>query len=572
MKRLNLIIVMLCAAFIVQSAVGHEFRRAFTLEDARGATCRVCVNGARGTGFFVGVEDGYACIFTNFHVVDKNQVARCDFWTNGYMESVTGRIVWRAYDLNKSYDFAQIRVPVDDLAKIDPAWLQFGGSDATPAIGSIIISSGAPDGRFPQAWKGQILEYYNGKTAVFSPPPVPGQSGSPICEYIDNELFVTGILTWLFGEKGRDDSKGGAIPVANLYKALGKRGANVDYHDDASPVPPNATECAEKTAVSPCILEFTQDDCPPCLEAQRDIEFLRALNVPVYVYDVASEAGSEYVKRYGVERTPTFILLDKDFKPVQTFVGAGKSEEIRTAFEKTKAQSQVQTQDQSVSSSSSSTVEKSQVVNEGNQGGDVPGSELPPVLSDSGRVASPSVPSVINLPELVPLPEKLDFRLRPPVYESAIDVGIFDDAENHWQELKRRRNKGSDDDQSKDEDQAEKEEKARPRLKDKLQDGTSEIIGQSINKAIENLKLKMKEKWEAVKFAVLMGFCLILAVALLIAQGIAVALKWAFRKIYAKFKEVRSALEKLRQEESSSSSSDVAKTAAKTAQNGKEKK
>lgn len=529
MKRLNLIIVMLCAAFVVQSAVGHEFRRAFTLEDARGATCRVCVNGARGTGFFVGVEDGYACIFTNFHVVDKNQVARCDFWTNGYMESVTGRIVWRAYDLNKSYDFAQIRVPVDDLAKIDPAWLQFGGSDAMPSVGSIIISSGAPDGRFPQAWKGQILEYYNGKTAVFSPPPVPGQSGSPICEYIDNELFVTGILTWLFGEKGRDDSKGGAIPVANLYKALGKRGANVDYHDDASPVPPNATECAENTAVSPCVLMFTQEDCPPCLEARQDVAFLRALNVPVYVYDIATELGTEYVKRYQIERTPTFLLLDKDFKPVRTFVGAGKSEEIRTAFEKIKIQTQVP--------------EKSKDTPPEGQGGDAPNSELPPVLSDSGRVASPSVPSVINLPELAPLPEKSDFRLRPPVYESAIDVGIFDDAENHWQELKRRRNKGNEDDQPKDDDQSTKEDKARPRLKDKIQDGTSEIISQSINKAVENLKIKMKEKWEAAKFTILAGFCLIVIIALLIAQIIIEMMKWLWNKGVAKWREIRVAID-----------------------------
>lgn len=529
MKRLNLIIVMFCAAFVVQSAVGHEFRRAFTLEDARGATCRVCVSGARGTGFFVGVEDGYACIFTNFHVVEKNQVARCDFWTNGYMESVTGRIVWRAYDLNKSYDFAQIRVPVDDLAKIDPAWLQFGGSDAMPSVGSIIISSGAPDGRFPQAWKGQILEYYNGKTAVFSPPPVPGQSGSPICEYIDNELFVTGILTWLFGEKGRDDSKGGAIPVANLYKALGKRGANVDYHDDASPVPPNATECAENIAVSPCVLMFTQEDCPPCLEARQDVAFLRALNVPVYVYDIATELGTEYVKRYQIERTPTFTLLDKNFKPVQSFVGAGKSDEIRAAYEKIKAQSQVP--------------EKSKDAPPEGQGGDAPNSELPPVLSDSGRVASPSVPSVINLPELAPLPEKSDFRLRPPVYESAIDVGIFDDAENHWQELKRRRNKGNEDDQPKDDDQSTKEDKARPRLKDKIQDGTSEIISQSINKTIENLKIKMKEKWEAAKFTILAGFCLIVIIALLIAQIIIEMMKWLWNKGVAKWREIRVAID-----------------------------
>lgn len=518
MKRAFRFVVALSACFFFSmSATAHEFKRAVTLEDARGATCRVCVPGARGTGFFFGVEGEYGLIGTNYHVVQKNKSGRLDFWTNGYMESVNATIDWRAYNLALIYDFAIMRVPVDELAKINPCWIALAGADAKPNVGAIIISCGAPDGRFPQAWKGQLTEYYNGKTAVFSPPPVPGQSGSPICEYVNGELFVTGILTWLFGEKGNDDSKGGAIPIANLYKALGIRGADVEYHDDnASPIPPDATECAESTSASaPCILMFTQANCPPCVDAERDVEFLRALGVPVYVYDVATAVGSEYVKRYGVERTPTFVLLDKEYRPVVIRVGAGKGDELREEYEKHVEKLRAELNNI-----------KAELSGDGARDGKVlTGQTLP---SDRAVPPSPDSSAIINLPEAAPL----DFRQRAPVCESARNVGIFDDADARWQELKRKRNNGE---QPKDDDQSTKEDKTRPKLKERLQDGTSEIINQAVNKTIEKLKAQMKEKWEAVKFTVFMTFCFILALALLIASAIAhgvnALLRWALGAI-----------------------------------------
>ena len=268
--------VLLAAApcFAADVADDYPFVRAQTFEDAWKASCRVCVDGARGSGTHVGGVANAAYIMTNYHVVTKNDSARLDFWTNGKMESVRGVVVWRAYNAQKAEDFAAIAVRVDDLKKINPPWVALGGADARPSVGAVIVSSGAPDGRFPQAWKGQILEYYRGETAIFSPPPVPGQSGSAICEYVDGELFVTGILTWLIGEKGNDNSKGGAIPVANIYRALEERGTNVDFHDDASPIPPGAQECSE--LVGPCVLEFTQANCPPCKDAETDVAQLRA--------------------------------------------------------------------------------------------------------------------------------------------------------------------------------------------------------------------------------------------------------------------------------------------------------
>ena len=567
------------------ACLAHEFKQAVTLDDARGATCRVCVTGARGTGFFFGVEGDYALVATNYHVVQKNQKARLDFWTNGVMESVTASIDWRAYNLNLLYDFAIMRVRVDDLAKINPAWIPLAGADARPRVGAIIISSGAPDGRFPQAWKGQVLEYYNNKTAVFAPPPVPGQSGSPICEYVDGELFVTGVLTWLFGEKGRDESKGGAIPIANLYKALGKSGGGeVDYHDDdASPIPDNATECSETSdyavaetygvygadaekAAAPCIIEFTQNNCPPCVDAETDIEFLRALNVPVYVFDVNSERGAKYVQAYKVERTPTFVLLDSQYKPVKSFVGAGKHDEILTAFEKVKFEKPA--------AGGASMPESSLPSHSGAEDRGAPS-----VSNDAGSSAVPTQdertteaetqtttenPSaapvgglnVIDLPSMAPI---VDFRNRPPVYEPATNVGIFEDSDERWQRLKKKR-----DERAAEDEESGNGDKARPRLKERIEDGTSEIINQGINKAVEGLKARMKEKWEAVKFTLLMGFCFALAVALLIAEGIVAVVKFCCRKIAGKFREVKTALEDFKKAQGNGAEPDVKTDTADT--------
>ena len=150
-----LIVLALCRSALAVDA--PKFKQGVTFEDAHGAVCRVRVNGAMGTGFFFGCENGNACIATNYHVVTKNQVATFDFWTNGYMQSITGKLVWKSFDGDEGYDFAVGYVDPNELKKIDPPWLPLAGADAYPSIGAVIISCGEPDGRFTQAWKGQIL-------------------------------------------------------------------------------------------------------------------------------------------------------------------------------------------------------------------------------------------------------------------------------------------------------------------------------------------------------------------------------------------------------------------------------
>jgi len=220
------------------------FRAAQTFDDAHAASCRVRVDGASGSGTFVGVAGGLAWILTNYHVVGRAKTARLDFWTNSVLESVDAAVKWRAYDASRGYDFAFCTLDPAELARIAPPFVRLGGPDATPSRDAFIVSSGCPDGRFAQAWRGKIVSFWNDSTALFQPPPVPGQSGSGVLERVDGRLTLVAVLTWLVGERGRDDSKGGAIPVANLHEAAAPGSPAAAPFGD--PIPPGAIECRRR--------------------------------------------------------------------------------------------------------------------------------------------------------------------------------------------------------------------------------------------------------------------------------------------------------------------------------------
>ena len=420
--KIALVILALIVLFLwANQSYGVEFRRAETFEDAYGATCRVSVSGARGTGFFIGTYGDKAYIVTNYHVVTKNQTATLDFWTNGKKESISGRIEWRYYVEDLPADFAVIVVSATELKAIDPPYIALGGADAKPSVGAVIISSGAPDGRFPQAWKGQVLEYYNNKTAVFSPPPVPGQSGSPICEYVDGELFVTGILTWLLGEKGRDESKGGAIPIMNIYQALKRRPSQVLFQDPGeSPIPPDATECAETVVRA---LEFYSDDCPACVSVAPDVVKLENQGVVERV-NTGTTQGAVLAEQCGVTELPTIVVLagDKIEKVVKfdelkrlgttrAITNAVDAVKARYAYEAALAQNESEAANVEFTLPS---VPKVDVPQE-------PKTEQDPENNAEEQEADPA-----------PSFREPDFRNRPPVRETARDVGVFEDSDQRW--------------------------------------------------------------------------------------------------------------------------------------------
>ncbi|MBR0225936.1 MAG: trypsin-like peptidase domain-containing protein [Thermoguttaceae bacterium] len=526
MKRLIIAWLLFGAA----NCYGVEFRRAESLDDARASVCRVCVSGARGSGargsgWFAGVENDVCYIVTNYHVVTNNKTARLDFWTNGKLESVNGSIVERAYDANMPADFACVKVSADELKKIDPPFLPIGGEDAKPSVGAIVVSAGAPDGRFVQAWKGMVLEYYNGKTAIFSPPPVPGQSGSPICEYVDGELFATGILTWLIGERGRDESKGGAIPISNLYKVFKRStGIEVDYEEGGDPIPPDATECVEEhgtttNASAPCVVMLSQENCPPCKEALKDAAELREKKIPVYVYDVNSEYGAQLAQRFKADRTPTFFVLDTKYAPVGRFIGAGVASQVADAY-------------------GAVTVDDSCPIRDGA----APGMPADDRLETDAAHAADSRPASLGgrpLPTGGPArdagpgsePAAPDFRSRPSVYDISSNVGFLEDSNDRW--LNRGR---------KDAPKTAEPEK-KPKLGERLTDSVVDSIVGRVANAIEKKGAEMKESalnaWQAAKTAILFAFVALVALGVMLAQACAAILKWSWRKLAALVGEFR---------------------------------
>lgn len=341
MKRLILTTLFIAAAFVPNFVLGSEikFRRGFTWKDAHAATFRVEVNGARGTATFIGCpkdRPDVAVFLTNYHVVTKNTDVKLTSWGDYLQRSILGEVVWRAYDVNRPWDFAVIEADAATLKReIDPPYIQIAGPGVKPGRGAKILSAGCPDGRFAQAWGGSIVDYYDEKTAVFTPPPVPGQSGSGIFEEIDGELYLVGVLTWLFGEKGNDNSTGGAIPISNLYDAA--RGVSPAGVTSEPAVPANATECgvaltsakttvpvvvaAEKSgckvdgpelaraANSVALYFFYKTKCAACDRVKPDIRRLTEDGYRVHSFDVAAPEGAKLAKDWGVEEVPRALLV-----------------------------------------------------------------------------------------------------------------------------------------------------------------------------------------------------------------------------------------------------------------------
>lgn len=310
------ILAIFWATLSANSAYSVEFRRAETMEDAHSASCRINAGNSRGTGTFFQACGSKAYIVTCQHVVGSTVDLTTDFWGNSVKQNIKGRVCWRYFDASDPGDFAIIAVDAETLKReVDPPYVPLAGSDARPTVNGFIVSSGAPDGRFTQAWKGKVVEYYQDSTAIFSPPPVPGQSGSGIMEYIDGELYITGILTWLIGEKGRDDSKGGAIPVANIYKAAkkGKR-APTALEKNISPIPPNATECADLLDAinneinAPNIIFYTSPGCAACKSIESEIDLLEIDGERVQTIDVSTKAGYELARDDGVKKIPCVVI------------------------------------------------------------------------------------------------------------------------------------------------------------------------------------------------------------------------------------------------------------------------
>lgn len=287
-----------------------EFRRAMpTLSDVHAASCRVRVSNARGTGIFNGYNEqtGKAYISTNDHVTSANRACQLDFWTNSKMETVAGSVVFKSRNDNTGRDFAIIEVDAEALKKIDPPYIPMKSVDPASLVGRPFMSSGCPDGRFDQGWRGTI-EKVDGGMAIFSPPPVPGQSGSGICVIEGGKVYDVAKLTYLLGAKGLDESKGGALPLRNLLT-----GSLVA----STPPAGYSRRLVADTSRELSILAFTSEDCPSCNVAEPGL--LQAETVAGYEVervDPLKKDEAYQAARFNVTEIPTYLIVEESGQEV----------------------------------------------------------------------------------------------------------------------------------------------------------------------------------------------------------------------------------------------------------------
>jgi hypothetical protein len=262
------------------------------------------------------------------------------------------------------------------------------------------------------------------------------------------------------------------------------------------------------------------------------------LGARVYVYDVATERGAEYAKRYNVENTPSWVILGENFAPVEIIEGAGKYVEIWGVLERLEREKQSKAE--------------------------TPSEKVDEIV---GIEKTKPAPAPLNLPDLAPLVEtQRDFRTRPAVYEAPGDVGIFDEADRRWKNRGNRDGGGlfgretprekNDDGNVEGNEPAEippaSKDKQRPKIGEKITGGAVDAIAAQIEKKIdgkiETMKDAARAYWDAVKYRLLMAFLLVVAVGVIVGEGVVVGLRLLWRKTKDKAAQIRAAIELLKTE------------------------
>lgn len=88
---------------------------------------------------------------------------------------------------------------------------------------------------------------------------------------------------------------------------------------------------SEKTTYKVTFIELGSVRCIPCQQMQpimKSIQEKYSDQVKVVFYDVWTEAGAPYAKKYGIEAIPTQVFLDKDGKEYYRHVGYFPEEEL----------------------------------------------------------------------------------------------------------------------------------------------------------------------------------------------------------------------------------------------------
>lgn len=412
-------------------AYGVEFRRAQpNLDDVFGASCRVSVEGARGSGLFVYYNGAKAYVLTNFHVVQNSATATLDFWTNHARQSVRGKVIKRFSDRRANLDFAIIEVDANELKKIDPPYIPLAPVDPSSLTGRKIYAAGGPKGWFVQTWKGANESIADG-LVLFSPHPVPGQSGSGVCTIIDGQIYAVEVLTYLLGDENSDASKGGALPVLYLANAL--KGVRHDFGDalnlNARPIP-----VADTTTGDLAILAFTTDDCNACDVGEEGLKAYEDTGGIVKRVDPNKPENSNLAVAYNVTETPTYFVVDANNEPL-----------LRISYDDIKREGAIAAVRVGIASATPKPAPKEEAKPEPVKKAKVkpapkpveppqtPVSEPVRLDSDHGVVISEAGEPKKTLPVYVTDPKEYELDLRQPVYDDASETVALDLFSN-WRE------------------------------------------------------------------------------------------------------------------------------------------
>lgn len=151
---------------------------------------------AVASGVVYNEYEGRFWIITAGHVLKKDNIKKisAEFFFNGKAtKPIVGRQDWVAYKKDTNMDLAIFSIPADGL-DIKP--IPFADRDAVLKKDQTVFSCGCPEGGWPTAWMGHVVENYV-YTFKFRPKPHAGRSGSGI--FTEDGKSLLGIIIWQDG-------------------------------------------------------------------------------------------------------------------------------------------------------------------------------------------------------------------------------------------------------------------------------------------------------------------------------------------------------------------------------------
>lgn len=302
MKRFVLIFAVFVG--VVSTSLADEISKD-ELDAVYPAVVRISTKNSVGTGFCSFDYDGRLWIASNHHVVGTEKKVKVEFFHQNRPFPVEGTV--RAnYFSQRPDDFSFVIVDKEDVP-FDVPVLKWGGRDARPGVDALVISAGCPRGRWVFGWKG-FVNAYNKNVCEFTPASIPGMSGSPLCEKINGEIVVTGIVTYLMrrnDEQGQDVSRGGAIPISHFYDALLR--VEPTAHTKENGVPDNAVPlfCSPDDNV---FVRYVWNHETVCQLTRPYVDSMKAKGIVFEEYPFDAKIREDW----GVKNVPTFIVMRRE--------------------------------------------------------------------------------------------------------------------------------------------------------------------------------------------------------------------------------------------------------------------